>query len=308
MTRFEFVNKLNGKLYLLSEEERRDIIDEYMGHIDMKMSEGKTEAQAIKDFGDIDELADDILRAYHIDSSKVQNKTLDIYIRQVVDYIGRAAEKFLSMSVKQIARVIAEFVLLMLLLRLMRWPITSCADMFVYLFMWAPDIIYAPLRSLIYFAADAVNVVLALILIYHFINKRIIDAQLTPPSARGFGSGSTDNGSTPSDSSSAQQFHTAETTKGENFGRMAARAGEKAGGTLVNFAIAVIKVMLILSFWLPSAVVMIGSIVCTVLACILYITTGIGFIGVCVGGIGVSLMSIAVFSLITDLLGGKKNA
>ena len=43
MNRHEFITKLNGKLFLLTESERRDIIDEYLGHIDMKMQNGKTE-------------------------------------------------------------------------------------------------------------------------------------------------------------------------------------------------------------------------------------------------------------------------
>ena len=30
MNRFEFVNRLNGKLYVLKDNERRDIIDEYV--------------------------------------------------------------------------------------------------------------------------------------------------------------------------------------------------------------------------------------------------------------------------------------
>ena len=73
MTRYEFISALKEKLYLLNENECRDIIEEYMSHIDMKMAEGKSEAEAIKDFGDIGDLASEILAAYHIDSTKLND-------------------------------------------------------------------------------------------------------------------------------------------------------------------------------------------------------------------------------------------
>ena len=73
MTRYEFISVLKDKLYLLNENECRDIIEEYMAHIDMKMAEGKSEAEAIKDFGDIGDLASEILAAYHIDSTKLND-------------------------------------------------------------------------------------------------------------------------------------------------------------------------------------------------------------------------------------------
>ena len=73
MTRYEFISVLKEKLYLLNENECRDIIEEYMAHIDMKMAEGKSEADAIKDFGNIGDLASEILAAYHIDSTRLND-------------------------------------------------------------------------------------------------------------------------------------------------------------------------------------------------------------------------------------------
>ena len=55
MTKDEFLRILDRKLQVINERERRDIIDEYRTHIEMKVQEGKTEAEAIEDFGDIDE-------------------------------------------------------------------------------------------------------------------------------------------------------------------------------------------------------------------------------------------------------------
>ena len=61
MTRTEFIIGLKNRLNLLSESECVDIIEEYTNHIDMKMQEGKSEADAINDFGNLDDLADEIL-------------------------------------------------------------------------------------------------------------------------------------------------------------------------------------------------------------------------------------------------------
>ena len=73
MTKDEFLRILDRKLQVINERERRDIIDEYRTHIEMKVQEGKTEAEAIEDFGDIDELVNEILDAYKINTKQVNN-------------------------------------------------------------------------------------------------------------------------------------------------------------------------------------------------------------------------------------------
>ena len=61
MTKEEFEKKLREKLNLLEEDEINDIVEEYLGYIEEKMQNGATEEDAIKDFGDIDELAKELL-------------------------------------------------------------------------------------------------------------------------------------------------------------------------------------------------------------------------------------------------------
>ena len=46
MTKDEFLRLLDRKLDVINERERRDIIDEYRTHIEMKMKEGKSEEEA----------------------------------------------------------------------------------------------------------------------------------------------------------------------------------------------------------------------------------------------------------------------
>ena len=66
MNKQTFLNELRKQLHVLEEAEVNDIIDEYSQHIDIKIEKGQTEEEAIKDFGSIKELADQILLAYHV--------------------------------------------------------------------------------------------------------------------------------------------------------------------------------------------------------------------------------------------------
>ena len=66
MNKSSFISKLKKNLKILDENEVKDIIDEYSEIIDEKIKDGKTEEEAINDFGNIDELCKEILKAYKI--------------------------------------------------------------------------------------------------------------------------------------------------------------------------------------------------------------------------------------------------
>ena len=64
MTKKQFLSTLKNKLHILNDKEIEDILKEYEDHIDLKVKDGLTEEEAIQDFGDIDQLAKEILSAY----------------------------------------------------------------------------------------------------------------------------------------------------------------------------------------------------------------------------------------------------
>lgn len=79
MNKEKFFKFLTERIQVLEEKEKQDILNEYALHIDMKMAEGLTEEEAIQDFGDLQELVENILEAYHVNPeyctpSKVQKK------------------------------------------------------------------------------------------------------------------------------------------------------------------------------------------------------------------------------------------
>ena len=66
MSKEAFLNELQKHLEILEDDEQRDILEEYAQHIDIKMQNGQSEEDAIRDFGPIKELAAEILEAYHV--------------------------------------------------------------------------------------------------------------------------------------------------------------------------------------------------------------------------------------------------
>ena len=66
MNKKEFLLKLEKRLAVLSEEERTDTINEYESILSEKVKNGVKEKDAVKDFGDFDELIREILTAYKI--------------------------------------------------------------------------------------------------------------------------------------------------------------------------------------------------------------------------------------------------
>lgn len=66
MDKITFLEELRKSLRVLKDEEIQDIISEYEQHIDLKVEKGLTVEQAIADFGNVKELAAEILEGYHV--------------------------------------------------------------------------------------------------------------------------------------------------------------------------------------------------------------------------------------------------
>lgn len=77
MTKTEFLEYLEKRLQVLNKKEREDILSEYAQHIELKMESGLSEEEAIHDFGDIGELAAEILDAYNV-NPEYQKKTIHL--------------------------------------------------------------------------------------------------------------------------------------------------------------------------------------------------------------------------------------
>lgn len=74
MTKNKFLKELDKSLYVLAEAERTDIINEYRDIIEEKVKHGKSEKEAVEEFGSIEELSREILSAYKVNPDYTKNE------------------------------------------------------------------------------------------------------------------------------------------------------------------------------------------------------------------------------------------
>lgn len=98
MNKKEFLDLLEKKLSVLDNKEKQDIIIEYTNTINEKVKQGQTEEEAVKDFGDIDDLVKEILIAYKINPN-YEEKT-DSFSKKGEDLIKQGAEAVSDFSRK----------------------------------------------------------------------------------------------------------------------------------------------------------------------------------------------------------------
>lgn len=91
MNKKEFLKELEKRLKVLSEEEKKDICNEYEDIIDEKVKHGKTEEEAVKEFGDVASLSKEILKSYKI-NPEYKNTTND-FLGDCEDLIKKGAKK-----------------------------------------------------------------------------------------------------------------------------------------------------------------------------------------------------------------------
>ena len=83
MNKQEFILSLEKNLNILKESEIEDIVQEYSQHIDDEVASGKTEEEAVENFGDVKELAKEIQDAYQL-KTETKHKFVDKIIRWFV--------------------------------------------------------------------------------------------------------------------------------------------------------------------------------------------------------------------------------
>ena len=99
MNKEELLEKLKKELAILNDKEKEDIINEYKDTIEEKVKHGQTEEDAVKDFGDIDELVSDILDAYKINPEyKEKDGSFSKFTMEGEKLIKKGANKLANMT------------------------------------------------------------------------------------------------------------------------------------------------------------------------------------------------------------------
>lgn len=118
MLKSEFLDLLNQKISLINDKEKEDIILEYGTYIDDKIASGVSEEEAVAGFGDVDELAKEILSAYKIntDSMDPLSSKADKTIDKVYAKLEGMFSKLGNFSMNEIFHIIFDAFVLVLIL------------------------------------------------------------------------------------------------------------------------------------------------------------------------------------------------
>lgn len=131
MNKEQFIAYMHKKLAVIKEEERKDIIDEYINHIDMKVQEGISEEEAIAAFGDIDEMIKEILDAYNIDPKQANSfdHKLNDWIDQAFVWFQNLLSSFTGMDVDNVLKLVFEIFIVLIVLAVVHIPFNIIASL-----------------------------------------------------------------------------------------------------------------------------------------------------------------------------------
>lgn len=178
MTKTDFLEILEQKLMVLNENERADILLEYEQHIEMKIASGLSEEQAIEDFGDLDDLAKEILDAYHINTSysngNVFKKKMMYYAKSCAHFMTNLTESLFTMNRAQLGQLFLKFIGLLLFIFCFRFILELVANVLHPLINIFPYFLSAPLFGILYFVINLIHLVVAVYVLVFFVEKYVL--------------------------------------------------------------------------------------------------------------------------------------
>lgn len=181
MSKKDFLEKLRKRLKILNNEEIEDIIEEYEGHINEKIASGKTEEEAINDFGDFDELVKEILSAYKINEeyeneSKEKNFIQD-FIKDCELFFKDLVKNVSKRSKEDIIKFVLEFIALIIFIGILRLPVLFIEelgcwffDRFMFPFDNGLSFIWKYMIEIMYFVLSVVGII-------GFVKKRYLEGE-----------------------------------------------------------------------------------------------------------------------------------
>ena len=173
MNKKEFLEKLRRKLVILNSEEIEDIIVEYGGYIDEKVKKGKTEEQAIKEFGDINELVKEILSAYKInDNSPTFKNTVMNFFDDIGKMFSNFANDIDSNNPKDLIKFGVEILVLIIIIGIFRLPLELLIHLGKDIFSVLPNTLYVLIYGLWRFILELAYLVLAVIFFLKVFKER----------------------------------------------------------------------------------------------------------------------------------------
>ncbi len=174
MTKRIFIEKLRKNLAVLQENEINEIVDEYINHIDEKVKSGKTITQAISEFGDIDELTNEILAAYRV-KQPGKKSMIDDLINNLVKFISDSLNKILNMNSENTINFIVKGILLLLALGAIKWILSIFLNFVLSLLGLLSFGLFVPAIALIALIFEALYLICSIYVLYRFVKIQLSD-------------------------------------------------------------------------------------------------------------------------------------
>ena len=173
MTKKEFVAFLNQRLSVLDQKERQEIIDEYVQHIEIKVESGKSEEEAIKDFGDLNEFVDEILSAYHVNPNRSNSNFIYDFLESLGKFINRLASSILKMDSNQLIRLAFEVIILVIVLSILKWPVSLLLSFVFDILYFLPGPLSSLLVRILSFLFEICYFIIVCFVVYIFAKDKI---------------------------------------------------------------------------------------------------------------------------------------
>lgn len=182
MNKNEFLSQLRKKLGVLSQDEIDELITEYSEHIDNKLHEGKTEEQAVSDFGDLGELSRNILQAYKLNENFTNKPKINSFL-SMGEHTGKklisSFEQFYAkISLSEVFKFLILVILSFGLVAILKFPFM----VFKSISLWFMEIIFGyrfvdyidGIWNFVVNAAYYLSSILLIISVVHFGQQRYL--------------------------------------------------------------------------------------------------------------------------------------
>jgi len=173
MKKKEFLDILRKKLNILETSEVEDIISEYSGYIDEKIESGATEEEAVEAFGDLEELANDLLSAYKIKVKKEKDPIGD-FSKKVLETINFIVDELSDKSSREIIQLILEIMVILFIIGICRIPVSMLISLGKEVFY----ILSSPLNRIFFlvwkFVLEFAYFILSILVFVRIVDKRYL--------------------------------------------------------------------------------------------------------------------------------------
>ena len=311
MNKKSFIKKLKNNLNVLEESEVKDIIEEYSDIIDEKIKDGKTEEEAIKDFGDINELSKEILKAYKINPKFIEDdepefrqdfektikkgaKKLSNFTKSVVDDI----KKHDNITLEFICEIVIKIIILLIIYAILTVPFWALLGLGHAIF----DIAFFPLDIilnviwgiLVWILYFVVGVIIAITM---FKSNFKVEEVKEEPKKKTTKSNEEKN---------TEKVKIDETEMEENKKSKKKEPVKSSSGTVFATIKALIKIFIFIFFILPVIFIIVGLIF-AIVGVIYYIIQGLNLWGVLILLIGLTCFFIYIYLLLKNLFEHQKS-